>query len=157
MLLGLHDAPWVVRVTQLHMNAARDEDAEGKVTKMTEEIKDLAKEIRSKVRLYDFVDEIRSHLEFAQSVQDQNIQEYSVKIELMEKRAESVKKQADTMVELESELSKYRKQEKDYQVVVEQLQGDLDVMERDNAKLKQNVTPEKQSKNDTLRTPIQAD
>jgi dynactin 1 len=67
---------------------------------------------------------------------DQSIQETAVKIELMERRLEASKKQADTISELESELAKARKQESAYEEAMEQLQSDLDVLEKDNAKLK---------------------
>lgn len=75
---------------------------------------------------------------------DQNLQEAGVKIELMERRMEAVKKQADTIVELEIELSKARKQERAYEEAMEQLQADLDALEQDNAKLKAIAAPEKQ-------------
>lgn len=67
---------------------------------------------------------------------DQNIQESSVKIELMERRMETVKKQADTINDLEGELGKARKQEKSYEEAIDQLQHDLDALEQDNIKLK---------------------
>ena len=67
---------------------------------------------------------------------DQNIQESSVKIELMERRMEAVKKQADTINDLETELGKARKQERSYEEAIDQLQHDLDTLEQDNMKLK---------------------
>jgi dynactin 1 len=67
---------------------------------------------------------------------DQSIQELTVKIELMERRLETVKKQADTIVDLESELSNAKKQKRVYEEAMEQLQADLDTLEQDNAKLK---------------------
>lgn len=67
---------------------------------------------------------------------DQSIQESVVKIELMERRMEAAKKQADTIDDLASELSKARKQERAYEEAMEQLQADLDALEQDNAKLK---------------------
>lgn len=67
---------------------------------------------------------------------DQTIQESGVKIEHMERRMEAAKKQADTIGDLEIELSKARKQERAYEEAMEQLQADLDTFEQDNAKLK---------------------
>ncbi|KAG1744079.1 uncharacterized protein EDB91DRAFT_1273568 [Suillus paluster] len=58
-----------------------------------------------------------------------------VKIELMEQRMKVVKKQADTIADLEIELSKARKQERMYEEAMEQLQADLDTFKQDNAKL----------------------
>ena len=49
---------------------------------------------------------------------------------------EAVKKQADTITDLENELAKARKQERAYEEAMEQLQADLDALEQDNAKLK---------------------
>ena len=49
---------------------------------------------------------------------------------------EGVKKQADHITELESELAKAHKQERAYEEAMEQLQADLDTLEQDNAKLK---------------------
>ena len=64
---------------------------------------------------------------------DPNIQESSVKIELIERRMEMVKKQADTINDLEA--SKARKQERSYEETVDQLQHDLGTLEQDNMKL----------------------
>ena len=76
---------------------------------------------------------------------DQNIQESSVKIELMERRMETVKKQADMINDLEAELSKARKQERSYEEAIDQLQHDLDALEQDNMKLKSLASnPERQ-------------
>ncbi|KAK0481445.1 dynein associated protein-domain-containing protein [Armillaria novae-zelandiae] len=55
---------------------------------------------------------------------DQNIQESGVKIELMQRRMEAVKKQADTIADLEGELAKAHKQERAYEEAMEQLQAD---------------------------------
>lgn len=49
---------------------------------------------------------------------------------------ESVKKQAEAILELESELSKSKKQERAYEEAIEALQGDLDTMEQEINKLK---------------------
>jgi len=49
---------------------------------------------------------------------------------------ETVKKQADTINDLETELSKARKQERSYEEAIDQLQHDLDALEQDNMKLK---------------------
>jgi dynactin 1 len=50
---------------------------------------------------------------------------------------ETVKKQADAIVDLEGDLAKARKQEKAYEEALEQLQSDLDQMGQENARLKQ--------------------
>jgi dynactin 1 len=90
-------------------------EAERKVASLSDEIQALARSLRTK---------------------EQTVQEAGVKIALMERRLEAVKKQADAIVELEGELAKARKQERAYEEAMEQLQADLDSLEQDNAKLK---------------------
>ena len=108
-------APWVTRVEEIKANMAVNVEAERKAAQLNDEIQSLVRSLKGK---------------------DQAIQESTVKIELMERRMETVKKQADTIHGLESELSKARKQERAYEEAMEQLQTDLDVLEQDNAKLK---------------------
>lgn len=69
----------------------------------------------------------------------------------MEKRMESVKKQAEVIVELESELSKSKKQERTYEEAIEVLQTDLDAMEEEMNKLKIVISAsDKQGKRDLI-------
>lgn len=89
-------------------------EAERKVVSLNDEIQALARSVRTK---------------------DLTIQESSVKIELMERRLEAVKKQADTIVELENELIKARKQERAYEEAMEQLHADLDALDKENGRL----------------------
>ena len=42
--------PWIARVTELQSNAAINVDAERKVVKLHEEMRDLVREMRTKVR-----------------------------------------------------------------------------------------------------------
>ena len=107
--------PWVTRVAEVKSRAAANVDAERRVVQLNDEIQALVRNLKSK---------------------DQNIQESSVKIELMERRMETVKKQADAINDLEAELSKARKQERSYEEAIDQLQHDLDALEQDNIKLK---------------------
>ncbi|KAH8094699.1 dynactin, partial [Cristinia sonorae] len=108
-------APWVLRIDEIKAATAINVEAERKVTQLNEEIQGLIRTLRSK---------------------DQHIQEAVVKIELMDRRMESVKKQADHVTELEAELSKAHKQERAYEEAMEQLQADLDTFEQENARLK---------------------
>ncbi|KAH9948209.1 dynactin [Amylocystis lapponica] len=108
-------APWVVRIDEIKAATAINVEAERKVAQLNDEMQALVRSLKTK---------------------DQNIQESTVRIELMERRMETVKKQADTITDLESELSKGRKQERAYEEAMEQLQADLDALEQDNAKLK---------------------
>lgn len=102
-------------MSEVKARAAVNVEAERRVVQLNDEIQALVRNVKSK---------------------DQNIQESSVKIELMERRMEMVKKQADTINDLEGELSKARKQERSYEEAIDQLQHDLDTLEQDNMKLK---------------------
>ncbi|KAF8589530.1 hypothetical protein K439DRAFT_1332697 [Ramaria rubella] len=118
-------APWVHRIEEIKSSLAVNVEAERKVTQLNEEMQDLIRGLKTR---------------------DQTIQESGVKIELMERRMEAVKRQADAITDLESELSKARKQERAYEEAMEQLQADLDSLEQDNARLKVTVPgPEKQA------------
>jgi dynactin 1 len=108
-------APWVTRITQIKESLAINAEAEHKVMQLNDEVQGLMRTVRSR---------------------DQTIQESGVKIELLERRMESLKRQADTIAGLEAELVKARKQERTYELAMEQLQSDLDTLEQDNAKLK---------------------
>ncbi|GAA5942628.1 uncharacterized protein JCM15063_000844 [Sporobolomyces koalae] len=113
-----YSAPWMARVAQIQSDAAINVEAERKVIQLNEEMRELAREVRTKEEAY---------------------QESAVKIELLEKRLEGVKKQADVLAQLETDLAKSRKQERTYEEANEVLQRDLDAMEQELVKLKQNV------------------
>jgi dynactin 1 len=104
----------VARIAEIKAVLAINVEAERKVASLNDEIQALARNVRSK---------------------DQAIQESSVKIELMERRLETVKKQADAIIELENELVKARKQERAYEEAMEQLHADLDALDKENARL----------------------
>lgn len=108
-------APWITRIAEIKATLAINVEAERRVAQLNDEIQGLVRSLKTK---------------------DQNIQESGVKIELMERRMEAAKKQADAILDLEGELSKARKQERAYEEAMEQLQADLDALEQDNAKLK---------------------
>ncbi|GAA5828534.1 hypothetical protein JCM11251_000839 [Rhodosporidiobolus azoricus] len=110
------EAPWIKRVAELQSNAAINVDAERKVVKLNEEMRDLMRDMRTKEQTY---------------------QESAVKIELMEKRMEGVKKQADALAQLEGDLAKSKKQERTYEEANEVLQRDLDKMEAELTKFRQ--------------------
>lgn len=117
-------APWTVRIEEVKAALAVNIKAERKVAQLSDEMQALVRTLKAT---------------------NQHIQEAGVKIELMERRMENVKKQADTITDLETEMQKGRKQEKAYEDATEQLQADLDAFEQENAKLKQAAsTAEKQ-------------
>ncbi len=94
---------------------AVNEEAERKVAQLNEEMQGLVRTLKSR---------------------DQNIQESAVKIELMERRMEAAKKQAEAVTELEGLLAKAQKQEKYYVEAMEQLQSEFDSLAKENSKLK---------------------
>ena len=102
-------------MSEIKASTAINAEAERKVAQLNDEMQGLARSLKTK---------------------DQHIQELTVKIEVMERRLETVKKQADTITDLENELSNARKQKRVYEEAMEQLQADLDTLEQDNAKLK---------------------
>jgi dynactin 1 len=108
-------APWIVRVEEVKATMAVNVEAERKVTQLNEEMQGLMRTLKTK---------------------DQNIQESGVKIELMERRMEGVKKQAEAVAELEGLLGKAQKQEKYYVEAMEQLQSEFDALAKENGKLK---------------------
>ncbi|KAG6812629.1 hypothetical protein H0H92_001712 [Tricholoma furcatifolium] len=108
-------APWITRVAEIKATLAVNVEAERKVAQLNDEIQGLVRSLKTK---------------------DQSIQETSVKIELMERRLEAAKRQGDTIVNLENEIAKAKRQERAYEEAMEQLQADLDSLEQDNAKLK---------------------
>jgi len=108
-------APWISRIADIKASTAVNVEAEEKLAHLNDEMQGLVRTLKGK---------------------EQAIQESVVKIELMERRMEAVKKQADTIVDLEGELSNAKKQKRVYEEAMEQLQADLDALEQDNAKLK---------------------
>ena len=108
-------APWIVRVDEVKATMAVNVEAERKVAQLNEEMQGLVRTLK---------------------VKDQNIQESGVKIELMERRMEGVKKQAEAVAELEGLLGKAQKQEKYYVEAMEQLQSEFDGLAKENSKLK---------------------
>lgn len=121
-------APWIVRIAEVKSATAVNVEAERKLAQLNDEMQALVRTLKSK---------------------DQHIQESGVKIELMERRMDTGRKQGEMISELESELQKARKQERAYEEAMEQLQADLDVFEQENKKLKTAATAvEKQGKHD---------
>lgn len=108
-------APWISRIPEIKSATAVNVEAERKLAQLNDEMQALVRTLKAK---------------------DQHIQESSVKIELMERRMEGVKKQGEMIADLEAELQKARKQERAYEEAMEQLQSDLDALEQDNKKLK---------------------
>ena len=89
-MMRSHNSNWVIRVSEVKARAAVNLEAERRAVQFNDEIQALVRNLKSK---------------------DQGVRESSVKIELMKRRIEAVKKQADTINDPESELGKARKKE----------------------------------------------
>ncbi|BEJ17135.1 hypothetical protein CspHIS471_0605360 [Cutaneotrichosporon sp. HIS471] len=111
--------PWLARVAAIREAASYNAEAERRVSRLSDELRDMVREIK---------------------LRDQSLQEGSVKIETLERRIEGARKQADHILELEREIAKSRKQEKEYEDAIEQLQADQADLESENAKLRRRPT-----------------
>ncbi|KAF8317347.1 hypothetical protein DL93DRAFT_2165610 [Clavulina sp. PMI_390] len=109
------EAPWTVRVADIKAKAAVNLEAEHKLTQMNEELQSLMRSIRQR---------------------DQQLQESKVKIETMERRSETVKKHADTIVELEEELAKIKKQETAYSEAIDSQNREMEELQEEISRLK---------------------
>ena len=105
-------APWITRVDEIKSALAINVETERKIAQLNDEIQALARNIK---------------------IKDQTIQESSVKIELMERRLEVIKRQAETILDLENKLTSAKKDAKKFREDMESLQNELE-MEQKNAK-----------------------
>lgn len=119
-----YTAPWLERITRLQASAAINDDAEKRVAALNEEMKDLVREMR---------------------VKDQSYQESTVKISIMEKRMEGVKKQTEMITELENELISSKKSEKISEEALDTTRFDLEKAQSELMKLKAGGAIEKGS------------
>ncbi|KIK63885.1 hypothetical protein GYMLUDRAFT_40972 [Collybiopsis luxurians FD-317 M1] len=118
-ITGPHPHPWVARVPEIQRISTINAEAERRIASLSDEVQSLVRTLRTK---------------------DQAMQELNVKVELMERRGEQAKKQSEVILGLEGELGKARKQEKAYEEAMEQLQADLDMLEKENGRLKSVVS-----------------
>jgi dynactin 1 len=118
-------SPWVKRVEAIKSATALNVEAEHKVIKLNEEMQELVRTIKAR---------------------EQTIQETAVKIQVLERRMEAHRKQAETVADMEEQLKNEKKQVKMYEEAMETLQAEMEALHQDNAKLKQNLAnPERQS------------
>lgn len=118
-------APWIQRASDMKAEVVMNHDMERKVQQHSDEIVKLIKDVKFK---------------------DQALQESSVKIELLEKRMETVKKQADQIAILEETLTKTQTQEQMYAEAVENLQAEYDALEQENLLLKKNAAKKEEKR-----------
>ncbi|KAI7898739.1 dynein associated protein-domain-containing protein [Cokeromyces recurvatus] len=111
-------APWVQRASDIKAEVIINHDMERKLQQHSDEIVKLIKDVK---------------------IKDQALQESNVKIELLKKRMEIVKKQAEQINSLEETLSKVQGQEQMYAEAMENLQIEYDALEQENTELKKNA------------------
>ncbi|RUS21843.1 dynein associated protein-domain-containing protein [Endogone sp. FLAS-F59071] len=153
------EAPWVRRASYLKQEVVVNHDMERKLQLNGEEILRLAKDIKLKPEhaIYSLF-----YCEPPPLFQDQSLQESTVKIQLLEKRSEVIKKQvhqnissnltlscflnqADQIKALEEELDKTRDQERSYREACDSLSKELDELTATMDDLKRSKKAEKQS------------
>ncbi|KAJ3186612.1 hypothetical protein HDU85_007432 [Gaertneriomyces sp. JEL0708] len=112
--VDLSAAPWVRRAQEVKNSYRVNADMEKQIESLNKEVVSLVQTAKAK---------------------DQNLQEARIKIEVLEKRIDAVRKHADTIAALETTLTKTREESRVYQEAVESLHADLKDMERENEKL----------------------
>ncbi|ORZ19319.1 dynein associated protein-domain-containing protein [Absidia repens] len=108
-------APWIQRASDMKAEVMVDHEKDRKLQQHADEILKLLKDIKLK---------------------DLSIQETSVKVELLEKRTEAAKKQAEQIVVLEETLQKSQSQEQIYSEALENLKAEYGVLQQENGELK---------------------
>ncbi|CAO3646926.1 unnamed protein product [Cunninghamella blakesleeana] len=118
-------APWIQRASDMKAEMIIDHDKDRKLQQHADEILKLIKDIKMK---------------------DLSLQEAGVKVELLEKRMETVKKQAEQIAILEESLQKSQAQEQEYADAIEKLQAVSEGFEQENAKLKSLISKKEEER-----------
>jgi len=108
-------APWVIRAQELKSTKVVNVDVEDKLRRLKDDLLERATQIR---------------------LRDKTLEEYAVKIELLESRMRNVTKQSERIEELEKQVAEGTAREKDFAEAVENLNEDLQSMEADALKWK---------------------
>jgi dynactin 1 len=109
--------PWLSRVAAIKEAAQYNAEAERKVARLSEELKEMLREVK---------------------IRDQSLQESNVKIETLGHRLESSRKQADLILDLEKEITLAKKEGKQYEDANDLLQAEFDALEAENERLRKN-------------------
>ncbi|KAJ7430561.1 dynein associated protein-domain-containing protein [Mycena latifolia] len=113
-------SPWVTRVDEVKASVAVNLEAERRVAQLNEELQGL------------------------------HIQEATVKNDLMERKMETVKRQADSIAEKDIVIADSKRRQRELEEALEQVQGDLDVSEQERLKLKTLVGNEQRQASGTI-------
>ncbi|KAJ7695201.1 dynactin [Mycena rosella] len=122
-------SPWVTRVDEVKASVAVNLEAERRVTQLNEELQGLVRTLKQK---------------------EQHIQEATVKNDLMERKMETVKRQADSIAEKDIVIADSKRRQRELEEALEQVQGDLDVSEQERLKLKTLVGSEQRQASGTV-------
>ncbi|KAF9353188.1 hypothetical protein BGX26_009024 [Mortierella sp. AD094] len=112
------DKVWVKRAKEMKAEVVVNVDAEQKAQSLQDQVLKLVKEAKLK---------------------DQALQESHVNIELLSKRMETFKKQAEQISLLDRDVDKAKKQERDYDEAISALQADMAALEEQNSQLRRLV------------------
>ncbi|KAG0363915.1 hypothetical protein BG005_003735 [Podila minutissima] len=112
------DKVWIKRAKEMKAEVIVNVDAEQKAQSLQDQVLKLVKEAKLK---------------------DQALQESGVKIELLGKRMENFKKQAEQISFLDRDIDKARKQERDFEEAIVALQAEVETLETENNQLKRLV------------------
>ena len=113
------DGPWIGRVEAVKADASRNVDAERQIAKLSDEAKDLFREVR---------------------LREERLQEEGIKVERLNRQLKASKEQADQIISLRHELGETQKQSKAYQEANETMQSDIDNLEKAVVRLQKQVT-----------------
>ncbi|KAJ7163329.1 dynein associated protein-domain-containing protein [Mycena filopes] len=108
-------SPWVTRVGEVKASVAVNLEAERRVAQLNDELQGLVRTLKQR---------------------EQHIQEATVKNDLMERKMETVKRQADSVAEKDIVIADGKRRQRELEEALEQVQGDLDVSEQERLKLK---------------------
>ncbi|ORZ00325.1 dynein associated protein-domain-containing protein [Syncephalastrum racemosum] len=126
--------PWIQRASDMKAEVVANHDMERRLQQHSEEIVKLIKDIRLK---------------------DQLLQESSVKVDLLERRMETAKKEAEQMSQLEVDLQKTREQAQMYSEAMDNLQAEYEALEQENIELKKAAAAAQSDKRVSIpKTPV---
>ncbi|ORE03130.1 hypothetical protein BCV72DRAFT_36769 [Rhizopus microsporus var. microsporus] len=123
-------APWIQRASDIKAEVVVNHELEHKLQQHNEEIIKLIKDVKMK---------------------DQALQEADVKINLLEKRMETAKKELEHVKTLEEDLEKSLNQEQMYVEAMENLQAEYDALEAENNMLKKEASKREEKRQSMLR------
>ncbi|KAJ1828425.1 hypothetical protein LPJ56_001122 [Coemansia sp. RSA 2599] len=110
------EAPWARRAVAFKAGLVQNADVERRTAALQEEIVSLARELK---------------------IRDQALQESGVRAEMLEKRADALRRQVDQARDLQSTLDAARAKEQTYEEAIEELQSEVEALEQECHKLRQ--------------------